>query len=125
MIRKCIAIVITIGLLSVSSCKTDSAARDGAGNRLVSCAADSVRRSWPTAYPHVQHCLTGIMDSPLACLDALPSAIGVAIETVACIVRDAGRAAAAQQGENPDDVVTVRKAERARAWLDARGFMFQ
>jgi hypothetical protein len=88
--------------------------------RTINCAVEAVHREWPHAYPQVQTCLTTITTAPMACLDALPAALQVGIDTVACIVSSVGKEAAAQLEANSQDVVSARKAERAQAWLEAR-----
>lgn len=80
---------------------------------------------WTTAYPPVMACLTALIESPMTCLDAVPVAVNVALEVVACIVRYSGTEAAASAGVNPTDVVSVRKAERAKAWIEYRRLGFQ
>lgn len=90
-------------------------------SRVVSCAISAVQREWPQAYPQVQTCLSAIvMSTPMACLDAIPGALQVGIDTVACIVSAVGKEAASQLGANSSDVVSARKAERAQAWLETR-----
>lgn len=86
---------------------------------LISCTAEIVRRDWARVYPAVMNCLTAPLESPMGCLDAVPAAIDV----VACIVRNVGRTAASKATE-AEDIVTLRKAERARAYIAGRGLKF-
>jgi hypothetical protein len=92
--------------------------------KAISCATDSVRHNWGRIYPEVQNCLVSIAVEPVACLDAIPAALQVGIETVACIVRGSGEEAAAQSRANPRDFASARKADRAEQYLQAKGFTF-
>lgn len=112
-------------VLGSFACRPPPGAPDQPSKNL-SCVTEAVQRNWHAAYPHVMSCLTGIMDSPLACLDAVPSVAAVTMDTVACIVRGAAREAGMQAEKyGGHDVVTVRKAERANAWLESRGYTFE
>lgn len=86
--------------------------------RAISCSTEVVARDWARIYPAVMTCLAAVMTMPMTCLDAVPETLSVGFDVVACIVRTSGQEAASQQGVNPTDVVTTRKAERAAAWLD-------
>lgn len=96
----------------------------GAGPRVINCASRAVGENWTRAYPEVMKCLTVVLVNPVECLDAVPTAVKVGIDVVACIVRDTAKTAG-MQAENPGaDAVTVRKAERSRVYLDLRAFEF-
>lgn len=93
--------------------------------QAISCATDAVRHQWGRVYPQVQNCLVSIAEEPGQCLDAIPAALSVGIEVVACIVRGSGDEATAQSRANPRDVVSARKADRAQQYLMSKGFVFQ
>jgi hypothetical protein len=94
-------------------------------HKAINCTAESVLKHWPEAYPRVQTCLSAIMISPAECLDALPQVLGVGLDVVACVARTSGMEAASQQEANPGDVVSARRYERARAWLESRHIEFE
>lgn len=91
----------------------------------ISCTTEAIGRDWPKAYADVQTCLSAVMDSPMTCLDDIPRLLHVGIDVVACIVRSSGSEAASQQQLNPDDIVSLRRVERSRAWLEARRLVFE
>jgi hypothetical protein len=107
-------------VLGTMACRPTAPGEPSMPSRAIKCATEAVQREWPHAYPQVQTCLTTITTAPMACLDALPAALQVGIDTVACIVSSVGKEAAAQLGANSKDVVSARKAERASAWLEMR-----
>lgn len=92
---------------------------------VVNCTTQAVQQNWARVFPAVQTCLSAIMASPLTCLDALPSTLEVAIDSIACVVEASGREAASQQEANPSDVVSARRFERAKAWLETRQIEFR
>lgn len=109
----------------VPGCRTTQGGGGQLTSRVVNCSTEAVRDAWPRAYPEVMHCLTAIMEAPMTCLDAIPTAVQVGIDTVACIVRGAHVEAARQSERSPGDTVSLRKAERSRAWLDSKGLVFE
>lgn len=112
-------------VLLVLSCRPPKPGETYDKATAISCATASVKEAWPRAYPEVMHCLMAIMTNPISCLDAIPAALHVGVDTIACIVRGAEKEAGMQADQNTADVLSVRKAERARAWLDYRGVRFQ
>lgn len=113
-----VAIVVLI-----LGCKPNQTGDGYTRGAVINCAAASVRENWPQAYPAVMNCLVAILVAPMVCLDAIPVATAVGIDTVACIVR--GVHVAASMGDAPTDAVSVRKAERSREWLERTGFRFE
>lgn len=122
-----IALALAVSLLfRLMGCATttDPDAVSGAGARVVNCATKAVGENWTRAYPEVMKCLTVVMVAPIQCLDAVPAVVKVTVDVVACIVRDTAKSAG-MAAKSPDaDAVTVRKAERAAAYLETRGFEF-
>ncbi len=120
--------VITVAIGTLLSCKSSPPSRPdgdpGIGSRVIDCTVSTVRERWPTAYPSVMHCLTAVMESPMACLDAVATTVQVGIDVVACIVSSAGKEAAYQSKQNADDTVSLRQSERARSWLASKKFQF-
>lgn len=92
---------------------------------VVDCTTQAVQQNWARVFPAVQTCLAGIQASPMSCLDAIPTVLEVGIDTVACVVRSSGQEAASQAEANPSDVVSTRRLERARAWLETRRIEFR
>lgn len=112
--------------IGMMGCHTPPPGTPSLPSRAISCTTEVVARDWARVYPAVQMCLSAVMTMPMTCLDALPATAGVALDVVACIVRTSGQEAASQQGKgNADDVVTIRKAERANAWIDTRHLEFE
>lgn len=93
--------------------------------KAISCATDSVQNNWGRVYPEVQTCLVSVATEPLQCLDAIPAALSVAIDVVACIVRSTGNEARSQAQLNPNDRLSARKAANAEEWLKTRGLAFE
>ena len=117
--------VLLLLTISVLGCKTTGGPDApvtpvGVGSKIISCTSEVVTHNWARVYPGVMHCLTAPLESPMSCLDAIPAAIDV----VGCIVRNIGRTAAMQADKNEGDVVTLRKAERSRAYIESRGLQF-
>lgn len=92
---------------------------------LIDCGVRAVQSNWPRAFPHVQRCLSVAMSTPMQCLDALPTLLGVGLDVVACVVRASGQEAASQQSDHPEDVLSMRRLERSRAWLESRKIDFK
>lgn len=92
--------------------------------KVVNCTSQAVGQNWTKAYPEVMRCLTALIDSPVVCLDAIPTVAKVGIDVVACIVRDVGKSAGMAARVSEADAVTVRKAERAHDYLERRAFAF-
>ena len=124
-----VGFIATVAIGALLSCKSSPAPRPdgdpGTVSKVIDCTVSTVRESWPNAYPSVMHCLTVVMVSPMNCLDAVATTVQVGIDVVACIVSSAGKEAAFQSTRNADDAVSVRQAERARAWLASKKFQFQ
>ncbi|HYF53043.1 MAG TPA: hypothetical protein VEA41_02165 [Salinarimonas sp.] len=90
----------------------------------IKCTTEAVRDSWPTVLPRVNTCLTQMDSSWEGCLDAIPSAVGVAIDVVACVVRNQGSEFAHAAETNPGDKRSARGADRAREYLQEKGWVF-
>jgi hypothetical protein len=116
--------VFGLSIGGLTSCRTPPGS-PSLPTRAINCTTEAVSRNWATVYPAAMNCLTAVMDSPMSCLDSLAPTLGVAFEVVACVVRTTGTEAAMQEGKNPNDAVTIRKAERAKAWIDARNLVFE
>lgn len=87
---------------------------------VMDCASDQFKRDWPSLVPAVGSCLSG--EGFLDCLDALPNLLETTIDIVACVVANRGDNAAAQASKNTQDTLSRMQAERAQAWLHARGY---
>lgn len=123
-------ILLGLAILAASAmvpgCKTTGAGDGGAtAPTVISCSSAAVREHWPRVYPAVMHCLVSVTSAPIACLDSLPDVLRVGLDVVACAVRGVDREAAMQGTEAANDAISVRKVERARAWLDHRGLRFE
>lgn len=119
--------LVTLGLAMIvakAGCAHTTSEGKPITGLVVNCGTKAVQDNWPTAYPKVMHCLTALVDAPLKCLDAIPAAISVSVDVVACIVQGAGQEGAQSARLNELDVVSTRKAERASAWIEYRGVQF-
>ncbi len=122
--------IVLVGFAAVllavyfAGCKTGGP-EGPTGPMVFDCSKQAVSDNWAHAYPQVMHCLTAIIADPVACLDAVPVAAKVAVDVVACIVRDVGKEAGMREGDKDVDAVTVRKAERSREYLSRRQWTFE
>lgn len=72
--------------------------------------------------PKVNDCL--LSANAFTCLDLLPTTVGVGIDVVLCFVQDQGDEARAAAAANPEDELSKKKAETAKAYLEEKNAEF-
>jgi hypothetical protein len=91
---------------------------------VLDCGAEVVNTCAAQALGPVNTCLADLGDWQ-GCLAGLISPAVCGAETVVgCLVRHAGSQASAAAQVNQGDEVSARVAERSRAWIRSRGYVF-
>lgn len=93
--------------------------------KVISCISNSVQAHAPEVLPQVNECLAGTSDITSCLWGLVKPAVGVTIDVIACVVRHEGRAAAmAASDDTSAGTREMRRAQRAREFLEKGGFEF-
>jgi hypothetical protein len=123
-----IATSIVIAALCLG-CQPKPAGGGGLGSPgVVSCGTKAVGDHAVDALPGVNRCLGGDGDVMACLLGLVQPALGIVLETVACVTKHEGAAAHAAAQANPGDTMDLHRANRAREFLGKladRGYTIQ
>lgn len=93
--------------------------------KVITCGTNAIQTCGPEALPAVNECLAGL-DDVVGCLIGLIKPAGcLTYEVIACLVRHEGSAAGTAARANPADTVDVRRAARAKEFIDRQQIQFQ
>lgn len=121
-------IATAVVIACLTACQPKPGANGLGSPGLISCGTKAVSDHAIDALPGVNRCLAGDGDIQACLFGLVQPAVGILIETVACVTKHEGAAARSAAQANPFDERDKRRDARAREFLEkleARGWRIQ
>lgn len=116
--------LLLLAALALAACPKPTPGGPVVVHPFVDCSLSAVQQCAPQALPAVNECLAGHGDVTTCLLGLIKPGTCLVYETVACLVRHEGDIAERAAARNPGDAVDVRRAARAREFLDGQHVTF-
>ncbi len=113
--------------MAIPACPTPTPVPDpgpGGSPGIFTCTKDAIRDHGLVLLPAVNDCLAAPSGWEACLLGLIKPLAGITEEVVACAVQGAGRHAAAAAEANAGDQLSAIEADRARAFIKSRGYVF-
>lgn len=111
-------------LVSVLACNPKPGQQPPTARGMIDCGSQAIVNRAPDLLPGVNQCLGGSGDITMCLVGLAGASVGVVADTVACLARHEGAAAASAAKENPFNEADKRRAARAREFLEKNDIRF-
>lgn len=91
---------------------------------IVVCTTEAVRANGLSLIPKVNDCLVAPSSWEACLISLIDPVANITEDVLACVVQSQGRQAAAAAEANTKDELSAITAERARAFIKSRGYVF-
>lgn len=91
---------------------------------VITCGVNAIQQCAPEALPAVNACLAGMDDIVTCVIGLIKPGTCLVYETLVCVLRHEGSAAALAAKANPDNTLDARRAARAKEFLERTGAQF-